>query len=208
MMGPDDWVAFVLRWSDSSVVHIVALTVILAFFGLVFRESSGHRGWQWLSLSAFLLAGTGWGYHFWRSSECALTLTQLGSEDDGLAARAYRNLPAYADPGCLIHLVRNANEDQNVRFYAACLLADELPTSDGVKKKILLLILDGTPDIRAVFFSTNEVNCAFFAPTRALSPADVINRRLDMRHAQGRSTPNAAVGSAAPTPLPRLPENP
>lgn len=70
---------------------------------------------------------------------------------------------------------------QNVRFYAACRIADILESSNRDFQNRILDQVQDVPIITPGFIGTNSINCIFYVPNREqprLTVAEIIQRRL------------------------------
>jgi len=70
---------------------------------------------------------------------------------------------------------------QNVRFYAACRVADLLDSSNQDFQNRVLNEVQDAPIVTPGFFGTNSINCIFYIQDREqprLAVADIIQRRL------------------------------
>jgi hypothetical protein len=123
-------------------------------------------------LTIAFLAGGAWIVHCGIDMRRMLMFTMLESEDDSMAETTFRVF-TQSDSTLLIDTINNQEEDQNVRFYAACALADKIAADR--KCECLLPRVGNAPDIYPVFFSPNEVNKPFFSGG-PISVEDLVRR--------------------------------
>jgi hypothetical protein len=144
-----------------------------------------------------------WGIYFLSKASLYMTLALLGSEDAGAAEFAYQksfnvnlhqaiNL-AVSNPGWEVE----ETSGQNVRFYAACRIADILASSNQDFRNTILEEVQSAPIVTPGFIGTNAINCAFYVDDREqpqLQVAEIIQRCLsDLENS--RSNKNIAVGA-------------
>jgi hypothetical protein len=128
-----------------------------------------------------------WGIYIVSTASRYMTLALLGSESDGAAEFAYQkcfdlNLHqaiklAVSNTGITL----DETGAQNVRFYAACRIADLLVSSNQDFRNTILNKIQNAPTITPGFFGTNALTCIFYIPNREqprLQVAEIIRHRL------------------------------
>jgi hypothetical protein len=82
-----------------------------------------------------------------------------------------------------VNLIKNGELGGNVRFYAACRVADLLKTETNTNVKAQVLKdVENAPAIDTEFFGTNELNFKLYTPYHEqvhISPKSLIERRLE-----------------------------
>jgi hypothetical protein len=119
---------------------------------------------------------------------CLLTVKRsyvslsLDSENANTAALTYHGtFQAVTLPEAL-NLATNQQEWDNVRFYAACHVADILATNSSYAIKDVLDQVKGAPKIKPIFFGKNDVNASFFVSGMSYGPfsvTEIIEKRLN-----------------------------
>lgn len=133
-----------------------------------------------------------------------MTLATLGSESAGAAEFAYQksfdlNLYqaiklAVGNTGFTI----DETGAQNVRFYAACRIADILASSNQDFRNLILGKIRDAPIVTPGFIGTNSINCPFYIDGRAqprLDVTEIVQRRLQNLD---RTRSNAGITSSVP----------
>ena len=80
-----------------------------------------------------------------------------------------------------MRLAVGRHKPPNVRFYAACRVADILATNEEFMVRQILKQVDDAPIIETQFIGGNKLNATFYVPGRAqphLSVRSVIEQRL------------------------------
>jgi len=175
-IGWDDWVAFTARFLGDFAKHAYILVIVGVVVLLVCATSPSLKkkiryllGTMSTLLIVTLIA------YFCMAAHRLFTL--LGSEDDGLAENVYRTFSHDASQHELVKIVNDRHEDDNVRFYAACALADQATTNHLTAGGKLWEAVQSAPEIHPRFFNQNNVNQIVFPSTVSISPTDVIRKR-------------------------------
>jgi len=183
-VGWDDWMAFAMRCATELIKHIYVLVVILVLVAVlcaIFKPKGNPKRYLFgvtLSLLIAILIG-----YFSFGAHRIFILTILGSEDDALAESAYRSFSQHAQQHLLVENVNDRREDDNVRFYASCALADKAAMSKA-SDNVLRQDIRNAPDIHPRFFNQNAINAIVFPSVVSIPPVDVIGKRLVAREAQ------------------------
>ena len=187
-IGWDDWVAFIARFLGDFAKHAyiwvivgVVLLLLCAAFGPLKKKMRYVVG----ALSSLLLVALI--VNFGIAAHRLYVLTLLGSEDDGLAENVYRAFSHDTRQHELVKIVNDRHEDDNVRFYAACALADQATTNLLTSDSALWEAVRSAPEIHPRFFNQNNVNQIVFPSTVSISPSDVIKKRSVAKAGQPRS---------------------
>lgn len=166
-IGPEDWLEFLLHYLPSVAASVLATLGILLL--LYFMKSTSERRFRetagiCVAIAPILI----WTIYFFATSDWTLTLTLLNSEDDRVAEQAYetRLRRTIADADSALRLLERANHrESNLRFYAACRLAELLKTnSDSRFVEGALNRVSKAPNIQTAFFGTNSLNKHFYEP--------------------------------------------
>ena len=132
-----------------------------------------------------------------------MTLALLGSESSEAAEFAYQksfNVNLHQAINLAVSKVGWEVEEtsgQNVRFYAACRIADILASSNQDFRNTIFGEVQNAPIVMAGFFGTNSINGNFFIPNRTqpeLPVADIIRLRL-LELENSRSNKSIAVSA-------------
>lgn len=174
-MGCDDWFFFFMKCLDKSPTWAGGLAILLIIAGGVYEGFARTKVHARLLTIAFLAVGA-WLVYCGIDMRRVLIFTMLASEDDSIAERTYCVF-SRSGSTLLVETINNRDEDQNVRFYAACALADKIAV-DRKYEKLLPRVADA-PDIYPGFFCSNEVNKPFFAGG-PLNPVDLVRKRLSI----------------------------
>ncbi|HTR40656.1 MAG TPA: hypothetical protein VMH87_03495 [Pseudomonadales bacterium] len=176
-----DVLIFAFYYLPSLIVAFFAILIPTAFFAI--RKSLNWNYVFILTVSAICC----WGIYSISMASQYMTLALLGSESSEAAEFAYQksfkpnlhqaiNL-AVSSPGWEVE----ETSGQNVRFYAACRIADILASSNPDFQNTTLEKVQNASIVTAGFFGTNSINGNFFVPNRTqpeLSVADIIRIRL------------------------------
>jgi hypothetical protein len=181
LMGPEDLVAFAFSYLPMLACWAVAtLGVCLAF---IFARRRNKRPSRWKLVAPIILASiVGWIIYFAATAEWKWTIAMLGSEDDQFAESVYKTSFRGTTLRQALRLATDASEEQNARFYAACLVADRLVTNNEQVINGVLSKVENAPALNPGFFGTNDLNSKFMPANRppwGLSVKDVIVRRLE-----------------------------
>jgi len=147
---PSDWLAFAMRikWTLLSTLLCAATACVVANLGR-FR---GKR------LIALLLTFAAFAFIFVTFRDLTgreMLVTLLGSEDDGIAEKAYRELRNQAPSIWLLARINDRNEESNVRFYLARMLATN---SESVERQNEFIGRINSDRITPRFFAANAFN--------------------------------------------------
>jgi hypothetical protein len=196
LFGPDDLVALGVYYAPS---FAICLALSLAAAAILWRSK---RRRPERPVASFLLTFApglpmcAWIAHIALSYRLACTLVLLDSEGDWTAQIVYENRlrAQVTDLGHAVRLACSRAQPPNVRFYAACLVADNLATNNRVQAKRVLDTLDSAPIIHTQFMGGNGITVKFYVPGRPqphLEVREVVEQRLqDLREKQGRKIPN------------------
>jgi hypothetical protein len=116
-----------------------------------------------LACCVYLLATARW----------TLTVLSLDAEDPRTEEYAYRVLFKVNDLQRAVHLAIDGSQWDNVRFYAACRVAQILASNTGLSRHDTLAGLDAAAPIKPTFFGTNSITCHFFIPGFSYGPFTV-----------------------------------
>ena len=183
-VGWDDWLAFAMRCATELIKHVYVLVVILVLVALlcaIFKPKGKPKRYLFgvtLSLLITILIG-----YFSLAAHRIFILTLLGSEDDALAESAYRSFSQHAQQPVLVKIVNDRREDDNVRFYASCALADKAATNKE-SENVMRQDIRNAPDIHPRFFNQNAINAIVFPSVVSIPPVDVVGKRLMAREVQ------------------------
>ena len=134
LIDPEDIGAFILHYIPTVVLALVICAVFLACRSML--KKSGFV----LSVWVPLIPVTIWIVYFCATAKTELILSSLGSESANVAENAYRNFDINLDQALRIvkHQIQHNIEAENIRFYAACRIADLLSSnSDDEKLRVL-----------------------------------------------------------------------
>jgi hypothetical protein len=181
-MGPEDLVALGLHYLPSLLLALVlavgALTAIARTGRMITRPLP-----RWLRVFAPLVPIGVWIVYLTVTLKLTTTLTLLDSESAGVAELVYqRDLkPSGLTVKNALRLTRDHHLPPNVRFYAACFIADMMATNSDAEVEAVLQLADRAPAIDAQFIGSNSLTEDFHVPGRAqphLSVRQVVERRL------------------------------
>jgi len=180
--GPDDMVDLGMRYVHGLVFSVVASFVLFFAFTQVRHRLKGGSGSR---LGAFLFFSplVCWTLYFSATFRLNYTLSMLGSESSGAAEWAYENrfVSEVHTVRAAEHLATSAREEPNVRFYAACRIADLLSTNNDASVNEVLQTLSAGPIITTEFFDGNSLTQGLYVPGHEqvqLSVRDIVERRL------------------------------
>ena len=124
-----------------------------------------------------------WVVYFLFTCELTYTLIMLDSESSGVAERIYDNrFKRQVDTlDRAVGLAVNEHQAPNVRFYAACRIADMLVTSNDAVVASALKRVENAPIFETKFFGGNRLTEKFYDPGHyqvRLPVRDIVRRRL------------------------------
>lgn len=128
-----------------------------------------------------------WGIYFLSKASQYMTLALLGSESAEAAEFAYQtsfHINLHQAIALATSPTKIGEENvgvQNVRFYAACRIADILALSNQDFQNIVLEQVQSAPIVTPGFIGTNSINCTFYIDDRAqpeLQVTEIIQRRF------------------------------
>jgi hypothetical protein len=176
-----DIIAFAGYYISSLILAFLAVLIS----SIVFKRS-GVLSWEKIIiLNLFIISC--WGIYAVSTATEKMTLALLGSESDDAAEFAYQksfDLNLHQAIKLAVSNVGMWEEEtggQNVRFYAACRVADLLASSNGDFQNTILSQVQAAPIVTPGFFGTNSITCSFYIPchTQPVQPvAEIIRHRL------------------------------
>lgn len=182
-IGPEDILQLGIRYLPSLALSIT-LSVALWFATKYLRRprsESVSAGLVRLFLACAPVIC--WFVYAFSTYQLSYTLVMLGSESSNAAQWAYENRFKQQ-----VHTVRDAvrlatdtREEPNVRFYAACRIADMVSTNDDIAVNKVLQDLRNGAIITTQFFGGNSLTEGFYVPGHEqveLAPGDIVERRL------------------------------
>lgn len=126
-----------------------------------------------------------WVVYFFSTASKNMALALLGSESPEAAEFAFHKDFKLNLNQAIRLAVSNPGEDdvegQNIRFYAACRLADLLESSNRDFQDQILSQVRNAPIITPGFIGTNSINCSFYVDGREqprLGVAEILQHRL------------------------------
>lgn len=176
-----DPLEFLSYYIPSLVIAFLAIILLNAI--LVFVRSSNRKHILILTTSVVCC----WGIYFISTARQYMALALLGSESPEAAEFAFQKDFKLNLNQAITLAIRNpgGGEDavgaQNVRFYAACRIADILESSNQDFQNRILNQVQDAPIITPGFIGTNSINSIFGDPDRGqpqLTVAEIIQRRL------------------------------
>lgn len=128
-----------------------------------------------------------------------LLLTMLGSEEDDLAERAYDASAKVFSADRILHLLQDPREDDNVRFYLARMLGEQM-SSFHLDTARIKTLLTNAPPLNPRFIGQNRFTsdlAAFALPTTPIEVVRHYERRQDRNDRNGVSSENSVDGVTA-----------
>jgi hypothetical protein len=182
-MGPEDIIAIVSRYFGSMIAAIIASCVVLAISFVLKRRLSRPRVWHLLVSFLAITPLIYWAIYVRSTSHLTYTLAMLDSESSRFAERIYeeRFKKEVLTINQAVGLAVDKSEAPNVRFYAACLVADLLATRDENTIVNTLQSVEDAPTIDTQFFGGNKLTDLFYVPGHDqvhLPVRNIIERRL------------------------------
>jgi hypothetical protein len=179
---PEAMVEFAFRYFPSlgwtiAICFVIGVSIILA---------KRRKVIKWLRWWFVLLPIVVWLTYFVSTAKWTFTLACLNSEDDRTAENVYWNsFTQEVDLDQAVHLVAYENPHEpnpNLRFYAACRIADILATNnDQSVIEDTLKEIENAPTIQTGFFGTNGLNYKLYIPGREqlhISARSLIEQRI------------------------------
>lgn len=184
-LGPEDVVELCIHYATS-----VFLLIGATLAGFLIAKSIGRRRsdsviWSAARIPVLMAPLLCWTIYISATFELNYTLIMLGSESSKAAEWTYDNR-LKQQVGSLrlaVHLAMSRRQEPNVRFYAACLIADMLCTNDYKTVNTTLEQLGNGAEIRTEFFGGNRLTEGFYVPGHdqvQLSPREIVQRRLQL----------------------------
>ena len=188
-----DFIAFLGYYLPSLLAAFIA--VLIPGFILFMKGDSTRK--YILPLIIFVICC--WGIYFISRASQNMTLALLGSESSSAAEFAYQksfkpNLhQAIKLATSNVPIGQEEVGGQNVRFYAACRIADILASSNQDFRNTILEQVQSAPIVTPGFIGTNAINYIFYIQNREqprLRVPEIIERRLefDRSRSNGRVT--------------------
>jgi hypothetical protein len=171
----EDWVEFLFNFGPmAGALFLVSVVLVASVFFTTTRAF-----WRW---SLVILAPL-WFVFIVSSFKRTLILTALDSEWRGVAEYAYvHNFDAELDQSIDL-LVWSRRE--NIRFYAACRVADLLVLQNETTASNVLSELENAPLVTPEFHGTNSINGIFY--TGMFQPRLRVDDLIRQRMEQGRN---------------------
>jgi hypothetical protein len=192
LFGPDDLVIFGVHYLPS--LALTATVAILIFAVIVRAKRLIPTVGRLPSLAPYLtlIPLIVWIMYFCFTCQSTATLVLLGSESAGVAEIVYTN--RFRNERTLEDAVRlciDKHQPPNVRFYAACLVADNLATNKEKSELEILQRIDKAPTIETQFIGGNGLTEKFYVPGHAqphLTAREIVEQRLQdiRRNATGK----------------------
>jgi hypothetical protein len=184
--GFDELFALLIYYLPSLGCWLLGTIAVTTLLFLAKRKRGERLGWRLIGF-ILLASGTSWLVYFAATARTAYAITDLDSEEDDVAEAAYHN---YFDMGLnkAVSLAMSDHQRGNVRFYAACRIADLLVTNDDRTKADILERVDDAPAFNTDFFGTNSLTSGFFIPGHVEGPftvREIIERHLAVNQKQG-----------------------
>ena len=161
---------------------IIAFLIALLLNAILVSIRGLNRKYICLSTASILCC---WGIYFLSTASQNMTLTLLGSESPEAAEFAFqKDFKLNLNQAIWLATSNPAGDDaggQNVRFYAACRIADILESSNRDFQDRIVNQMRDAPIITPGFIGTNSINCVFGDPNQGqprLTVAEIIRRRL------------------------------
>ena len=183
--GPDDLLALGSRYFLPLALTAICTAVFL--LAAYYREKWLSHWGRWRAFSfcgAVAPAIVLLGYFLWTCG-WAYTLVLLNSESSSVAERIYegRFRSQARTMDAAVGLASSRCEAPNVRFYAACLIAEMLVTNDEQAVQRVLRKLEAAPEVETQFFGGNRLTEGFYTPGRVqprLSVRAIVERRMQI----------------------------
>ena len=179
--NPEDLGAFVFHYLPSLGIALF-LSLILE---LLIKSSQfvRDRRSNWIYVLTPLML---WLLYFALTARWTLALEALESESEQVAELSYKTI-FKPDLRQSVKLIDDQRVEANVRFYAACRVADLLRTKDTMTQAKIFKDVENAPSIETEFFGTNDLNYKLFVPDHNqvhMSAQQIIEQRLeDLAHA-------------------------
>jgi hypothetical protein len=175
----DDWYGFIVSSSLKMALWFIPAFIATPIVLVRKKEVLRYTPWAFLRL-LFLFSLLGSLLYSAFTIKWTLTRTLLDSENDDVAEFAYHNL-FNCDFDKSINVAANGGEADNIRFYAACHVADLLAHMDEQTRSAALMRTEAAPLIKPQFFFTNTITYRFINPGYQEGPfyvSDIVKRRL------------------------------
>jgi hypothetical protein len=184
-LGLDDLLMFAVYYLRSFVVAGLAMIVLLVASFFVRRLSSGHSSSAMCLLWVSALPIVCWVVYFCLTCSFTKTLIILNSESDDAAEMAYERLfkRQVTTVDRAVDLAIDTGEAPNVRFYAACLVADLLTNASSNEVDRVLIRVENAPRIEPGFMGGNRLTDQFYIPGHvppSLSVKTIVTTRLEV----------------------------
>ena len=174
--GPVDlselWLQFFFWYAGMFLLWAVSTAVLAAGALFLNRRYRSGRGLPIVSI-LLTLSVLGWVSYFVMTAKWTFTKLALDGEDDTVAEWAYYTHFKTDSLDRCMELAMNHGESENVRFYAACRMADILSSRDDKFVNSFLDDLDSWIWIHPLFFGTNGINGQFFVTGTIAGPYNV-----------------------------------
>src|SRR5438309_494324 len=126
LLGPDDIVELGINYLPSFLIAILFCIGTWLVLIRVRRHPLNFKQWSLVDICLVTTPAIAWIIYFGLTLNCAVTLTLLDSESAGVAEIAYeerfkREVKTLDEA---VRLAVNKHRAPNVRFYAACLVAE------------------------------------------------------------------------------------